>query len=123
MSAPLVFYRYESVQYASADDDELLPALPNPCLEIRTLNLHRETLKGYWIGYGLAQKHTYKGMSRWVSKSGKKRYAYPSKEEALINFIKRTSRRIKILKYQVTSCEIALSMAQKTRTTMLNSAK
>jgi hypothetical protein len=47
-----------------------------------------ETEKGYWF-------NDY-GKKRWVSKLSKKRYCYPTIEEAKINFIKRTKRCEKI---------------------------
>ena len=47
-----------------------------------------------------------------MSKTCKKRFAYPSKEEALINFIKRTERRIGILDSQLMACKISLNLAK-----------
>ena len=110
------FYRYEAVQYASMIDDDyggrsILSKFPNPNLELRVFNLFKETPKGYWIGYGsLNGLHSPK---RWVSKTATKRFAYPSKSEALTNFIKRNERRISILSYQVQSCKAALLQANK----------
>ena len=53
-----------------------------------------------------------RGYSRWVSKTAKKRYAYPTKEEALINYIKRTEKRIRILKANLGDCEYGLKLAK-----------
>ena len=104
------FYRYEAHEYANLDMDGeyMKPDFPNPRLTLYTYNLHKETPKGYWIGYG----HRLQDHSRWVSKTAKKRYAYPTKEEAMTNFIKRTEMRIKILNWQVRVCEIALGFAK-----------
>ena len=93
------FYRYEAVEYAEHDiDGELVsPTFSNPKLELREYNLFKETLKGYWIGYYNPFGVRLGEWQKWVSKTSKKRFAYPTKEEALINFIKRTERRIGIL--------------------------
>lgn len=106
------FYRYESVQYGYIDyDGDLIASkFPNPSVELRTFNLFKETPKGYWIGFGYPDSfHSFK---KWVSKTSVRRYAYPTKEEALNNFIKRNEKRISILKYQLESCEIAVSKAK-----------
>lgn len=109
------FYRYEAVQYASmnSSDGEYTNSIhPNPTLELREYNLYKETNKGYWIGYGyFGIPDKLRGNAHWVSKTGKKRFAYPTKKEALIGYIKRTERRIKILTYQLDSCKISLSTA------------
>ena len=108
-----IFYRYTAEQFASMGiDGEYSPSvIPNPTLILNEYNLHKETPKGYWIGYG--DLESYRSNSRWVSKTGKKRFAYPTKEEALINFIKRNEMRVKILKRQTWSCEIAIDLAKK----------
>jgi hypothetical protein len=105
------FYRYEAVEYAILDHDGEFasPKFPNPKLEISVFSLFKETEKGYWIGY--EELKNLKSTSKWVSKTSKKRYAYPSKKEALNNFIKRTERRISILQYQKESSSIALKIA------------
>ena len=107
------FYRYEAVSYADIDHDGeyVRPRIPNVEIVLTDFNLHKETLKGYWIGYG----HPDNGLqshSRWVSKTARKRYAYPTKEEALTNYIKRTERRIGILKAQLLHVEIGLDRAK-----------
>jgi len=108
------FYRYEAVSYASMDHDGeyVMPRYPNVKLELREYELHKETPKGYWIGYGYPWDGLLKGHSRWVSKTARKRFAYPTKEEALTNYIKRTERRVKILKAQLLRSEIGLRNAK-----------
>jgi len=111
------FYRYDLMQFASMHDDYEYggnkTSIPNPSLVLHTYNLQAETPKGYWIGYGHPNNGYNRGDSRWVSKTAKKRYAYPTKEEALHNFIKRTERRIKILEYQAWFCKIGLNLGKK----------
>ena len=108
------FYRYEAVSYADIDHDGefVSPRYPNPKIELRTYNLHKETPKGYWIGYGYYRPDMLRGNSRWVSKTGLKRYAYPTKKEAMWNYIKRTEKRVKILKAQLRTTEVALERAK-----------
>lgn len=108
------FFRYEIVEYATIgmDGDFTSPSYPNPKVVLREFNLWKETPKGYWIGYGHSNwTGKMKGFGHWVSKTAKKRYAYPTKDEALNNFIKRNERRVKILSRQVTVCKMAIAEA------------
>jgi len=75
---------------------------------LTSFRLFSETAKGYWIGYGFDNGHSF-SWKKWVSKTARKRYAYPTKEEALNNYVKRTERRIKILQAQIESCYKGLS--------------
>jgi len=106
------FFRYEAVEYASIGynvEYETL-AFPNPKVELREYNLWKETPKGYWIGYGKPGALNNGGI--WVSKTARKRFAYPTKKEAMENFIKRNERRVKILSRQVDSCKISIRIAK-----------
>jgi len=112
---PEKFYRYEAVSYASMDhggEYGSIPSFPYVKIVLYTYELHKETPKGYWIGHGYYAPNMLRGNSRWVSKAGKKRYAYPTKEEAMTNYIKRTERRVKILKAQLNRAEIGLRNAK-----------
>jgi hypothetical protein len=106
------FYRYVAIEYASTDYDGeyVQSSIPNPKLELHIFNLYKETPKGYWIGYGKPNNLHDKG--KWVSKTSRKRYAYPTKEEALNNYIKRTERRIRILSWQLKVSKISVSLAK-----------
>ena len=105
------FYRYEAREYASLDmdGDYVSSPIPNPKLELREYRLIKETPKGYWIGFEGFHSDVWK---KWVSKTSRRRFAYPTNEEALENYIKRTQRRIKILERQAWTCEIALGQAE-----------
>jgi len=76
--------------------------------------LHKETPMGYWIIPEWADSGWYnvKRLKRWVLKKSLKRYAYPTKEEALTNYIERTKKRKMILKSQIISCETGLRIAE-----------
>lgn len=108
------FYRYEAVSYASLsyDGDYVVPLIPNIKLQLQTYNLIKETPKGYWIGYGFPIEGKLSSKGRWVSKTARKRYAFPTKEEALNNFIKRTEKRLKILSTQADHCKYSIGLAK-----------
>lgn len=104
MAQNMKFYRYILVQYASSDEGDE-PLFPSPKLELSEYDLYKETSKGYWIGFDSLSKY------KWIPKSSKKRFAYPTKQEALNNFIMRTKRRIKILDWQASSSRVGLDLA------------
>lgn len=108
------FYRYEIRNYVSINEfgDIIKQNVPNPRVILMEYNLFKETLKGYWIGHGINIPEKLKSNAHWVSKSAKKRFAYPTKQEALLNFIKRTERRIKILDWESWMCKIAIENAK-----------
>jgi hypothetical protein len=83
-------------------------------ISLRTFNVLKETEKGYWIGHFLnfMPGIPLREQGLWVSKAAKKRYAYPTKKEALANFIKRNERRLEILKNQIAQCKEALDIAR-----------
>lgn len=86
------FYRYDS--YVTNDSKVLV--------KLSTYSLVKETPKGYWICDKIGFEH-------WVSKTSKKRYAYPSKQEALDSFIKRKEKQIKILSPKFSVAKAALA--------------
>ena len=85
------FYRYADVQH-----------MDRVHIYKYTYQLIKETAKGYWIDVGYPQK------GKWVSKTSKKRYAYPTREEAKENFIARKKRQISILSGQLENAKAAL---------------
>ena len=96
------FYRYD-IDYYSPD--------PEVCL--KEFVSEKETPKGYWIrplvgGYfGIREK--------WIPKVSRKRYAYPTKEEALESFILRKKRQIQYLKNQLYFAEETKRIAEEMR--------
>lgn len=77
-------------------------------IKYRKYFIIKETPKGFWVG----DKHYWK---RWVSKDGRKRFAHPTKEEALFGFIKRKEKQIKILEAQLNRAKNMLFEANKLR--------
>ena len=112
MDKIMKFYRYEERRYSDIDDFGIGGSSSYIRVNLITLNLHKETPKGYWIGYGSYAPSMLHGNSRWVAKSGKKRYAYPTKKEALMSFFKRKKQQVRILKNQLRTAETALRDAE-----------
>lgn len=72
-------------------------------LNMVSYDVIKETPKGYWIDIW---------PKKWVSKNGKKRFAYPTQEEAKISFIKRRERQVTILSNQLKNAKLELEMAK-----------
>lgn len=108
------FYRYEERYYTSlgGDGDYSFPGIPILKLELNEFNLYKETPGGYWIGYGEIAPGKLRGHARWVSKYSIKRYAHPTKEEALHSFIKRKEKQISILEDALSDAKMALLSAK-----------
>lgn len=97
------FYRYEAIETSDS--------LPDPKIQLRTFKFLKETPKGYWI-IEKGWEHYSKQYKRWIPKESKRRYAYPTKEEAMKNYIKRTMLRIAIMERQLEFCKTALHRAR-----------
>jgi hypothetical protein len=86
------FYRYDSINYHE--------------IGVRVheykFDLLNETPCGYWI------YQNYTDDKRWVSKTARKRFAYPSREEAMTSFIARKKCQIRILETQLENAKSAL---------------
>ena len=72
---------------------------------LREYELIKETPMGYWISFSQSSASYWK---KWVLKRSQRRFAYPTKDEAMVNFTKRTEMRIKYLKRDLRACERAL---------------
>ena len=87
-NTPDLFYRY-------TDCDSL------GNLRYSVYKLDKETDKGYWI-----EGHSYR---KWISKTSRKKFAYPSKEDALKSFKLRKQSQIQIITKQLEGAKRALS--------------
>jgi len=74
-------------------------------LELNTFEVLRHTPKGTWLDMGYENK-------KWVLRDARKRFAHPTKEEALVGFLARKRRQLKILKTQVTNVEAAIRLGE-----------
>ena len=101
---PQIFYRYEYTTRQTISGYPIYDAH----IRLETFDLVRETPAGYWIGSkGYNYEH------KWVAKVGKKKYAYPTQEEAFTNLKLRTKRRFKILNSQLKQCESVIAAIEK----------
>jgi hypothetical protein len=101
----LKLYRYEEHVTGYADEEGYGSKTHSSTLHVgpRIYLVTRETAKGWWIHDGCDEK--------WVSKTSKRRFAYPTKAEALHNYKARKLRQIKILKAQLDRAETGLKIA------------
>ena len=75
---PEKLYRYESVRFSTVIDAEReIYGVTKAKLRCNEYSVTAETPKGYWVGYWKGNK------DRWVHKTSRKRFAHPTKEEAL----------------------------------------
>jgi len=93
------FYRYDIVHY-----DHPHRSIKLYCTEY---NLIKKTPCGYWINgkWGTDK--------RWVSATARKRFAYPTKKEARINFQARKQKYKRILKARLDETEESLRLIRK----------
>lgn len=101
------FYRYNDID------------VYNHGIEVRleTLYLVRETDKGYWISHHPnynehATLHAVWDKPRWISKTSRKRYAYPTKSEALEGFYYRKRRAVELFHFSLEKARRALDVAK-----------
>jgi len=101
----MVLYRYEgSVTTEFISLLSVKTFLTIPKITLVTFEVFKETPKGYWIC---------EDAPIWVSKTSIKRYAYPTKEDALKNYIARTNKHIRLLKAKISKAEKLLKEALK----------
>lgn len=98
-----VLYRYEG------EEDVHWKSFATYIIVLKTYEILKETPKGYWIRV----RHYWK---KWVSKDGRKRYAYPTKAEALNNFKLRKEKQKEILKSRLNEVEQLLRQIDKVDT-------
>ena len=77
----------------------------------KSFKVIKETTCGYWILWFGSQIHL-GPPAKWVSRTTKKRYAYPTLSEALKSFRARKRRQIQILEAQLGIARTALLFAQ-----------
>ena len=86
--------------------DRITATKINASIRLCIFDVIHETKSGFWI--------MCYGEKKWVSNNAKKRYAYPTKQEALHNFKKRTERAILILSSMLDSSRLFLKAAENT---------
>jgi hypothetical protein len=97
------FYRYTDVSYENG-----------PKIELSTFKMIKETPCGWWIlQHWDSEWYVPNENKRWVSKTARKRYAYPTKKEAMTSFEARKIRHLSILKAQALYVENVLDLIEK----------
>jgi hypothetical protein len=83
---------------------------------ISEFDIIKETPCGYWIkDWRYGNPHEINGkLTRWIPKNTIKRYAYSTKEGALLNYIRRTEKYIEHLNKKLDDAKIRLKLAKKT---------
>jgi intein/homing endonuclease len=100
------WYRYEDRYYYK------------PEVSLVKFGVLKHTPCGVWVKRtDVFDLHGYR--KRWVSKSSRKRYAYPTKEEALVSFIARKNRQLRILKCHIDDVKTVLSLANNNKEELL----
>jgi hypothetical protein len=101
------FYRYIDATYCYK-------------IMLEVLYLFKETPCGYWISTNRNYTEENEGKwffnaeekKRWVSKTSRKRYAYPTKKEAQTNYLHRKIREVEILEARFLRAKRFLAKAQ-----------
>lgn len=107
------YYSYDATTYSVDEWDNVHINAPNYKLQLEEFEVSRETPKCYVIGEN-TDIHGFENFSgrRYIRKAGKKRFAYPTKEEALHGYIKRTEAYLKILGKKVDFASECLRQAK-----------
>lgn len=92
------WYRYQDEPIATGYFDECGVAI-----YLRIFAVKKETPCGVWLAdeYGVS-------LNRWVSKTSRKKYAFPTKEEAWTSFIARKTKQRRLLFAQLQRVEALL---------------
>jgi hypothetical protein len=99
-----VWFRVEDRRFASLDEFE--DALPGRVyVELYEYEVISHTPKGVWV-------YDYYGHPKFVLRAARKRWACPTKEEAIQSFLARKERQIKILRNQLSQATTAIQLAK-----------
>jgi len=103
------FYRYG---IENAGDEYYQPEIVE-----RVYHGIKETPKGWWIAHpeGYPMRRNKRGRyfyDKWIPKESKSRFAYPTKEEAMFNLLKRTQRRRLYAMARLNFCDEAIGLIE-----------
>jgi hypothetical protein len=105
-----IYYRYESRFYVSLSDDDYQSVnnlFGTSCeVAFEEYEVFKKTAKGVWVQdkYGC-------GYKKFILNKAKKRFAYPTKKQALESFIKRKQSQLKHLERGLRDTNYALQIA------------
>lgn len=109
-----VWYRYEDVHYA-APADEFGDSLGHGSCEVRLREFEvlRTTPKGVWLSMALGEfRIISEPLERFVLRDARRRFACPTKEEAMESYKARKRAQIRIYKARAARAERALNAAE-----------
>jgi hypothetical protein len=112
-------YRFEDISYGVLNEWEEV-AGSYVRVEEREYEIIKETPKGYWIKYFSSSREFPVNDKKWVSNNARNRFAFPSKEEALVNFEARKKRQIEILGTRLKKAKEALGFVEPLRSAIRN---
>lgn len=98
------WYRYEDRRYGSFDEFGSRTYV-YVRVEERTYEVAKVTPKGVWLDFGWQR--------RFVRHDARKKFAAPTREEAMASFLARKERHARILRAQLEQVEDALAIARK----------
>ena len=101
-----LMYRYEDVRYAAMLDEWENPiGVSRPELRLLTYPIKSRTPKGVWLDMGFGDR-------KFILLTARKRYACPTKEEALASFVARKERQADILGSQLARVNTVIEIAK-----------
>jgi len=103
-----VWYRYNDMVYAEIDEWGEAYGRGRIEVNLYEYKVIKKTPKGVWLdNYGF---------KKFVLKDARKRFACPTKQEALESFIARKKKQLKILKAQMDRAMVALHQVESIKT-------
>jgi hypothetical protein len=101
---PEILYRYEGAGVYETDFLALPHPRTNAHVNLLQYKIVKVTQKGCWINHF--------GGKKFILFSARKRWAYPTKKEALVSFRKRKERQVVLLQAQLKRAEAYLQKAK-----------
>jgi hypothetical protein len=115
--APEIWYRYVDVAYAAPTDEfgESRHSRGSIEIQLREYSVIRHTAKGVWLDMSLGGGWSIVGQpdQRFVLNDARRRFACPTREEALASFVARKRAQIRIYRARVFRAECALRSAER----------
>jgi len=107
------WYRYEDTRHAHIDEyDNVVGTYVK--LYLRSYRVSKVTPKGVWLSYIFVG-----GVCRFVLLDARKRFAHPTKEQALESFKARKAKQIRILEKQLEHVRSAVWQAERAERELL----
>jgi hypothetical protein len=96
-------YRYEDTAYANMIDEDFAGHSTHIRISLREFPVVKDNPKSHWI-------RDRDGFCRRVSKTSKKRFAHPTKDEAWLSFRKRKEAQMRIYREKLRRAQVAYSL-------------